>query len=466
MTHSLTEFFERNTILVYFVYGQVFFVLGLAIALHSHRHSRLELAHSLGWLAAFGFIHGIHEWGHVFIPIQMTYLNAAVIHLLYVVEAILLALSFACLFQFGVELYRERYPKLVAIPLILTVIWGLWFIMPGLALHSDMDTWRIQASIGARYLIGFPGGLLAALGLRYQAEKQIKPLDPKHIYRTLRLAGFALGAYAILGGLIVPMGAFVPANWLNDVNLASWSGIPVPVFRSLTGLLIAVAIIRALEVFDLEVDRRMEHLEIELSLRAERERISRELHDGAIQQVYSAGLILESAQSKLELEHPTRQRLDRAMTVLNGAIASLRAYMSDLQTAPVAISLSEGLRLQTNDPRFTTLIDIALTLDLPETSVFNPVHTYHILAILGEALANAVRHAQAHHVKVKASCQNGLFILMVVDDGQGLNDESRQDGYGLRNMRDRARLLGGGLEIHSAPGRGTQVTLTIPCEGK
>ncbi|HEX6387510.1 MAG TPA: hypothetical protein VF177_22810, partial [Anaerolineae bacterium] len=108
MIEGLRQFFELNNTLVLFVYGQVFFVMGLAIALQSRHRSRLELARSLGWLAAFGLVHGLHEWGHIFIPIQAVYVDTTILRLLQVLHVLLLALSFGFLSQFGVELLRER----------------------------------------------------------------------------------------------------------------------------------------------------------------------------------------------------------------------------------------------------------------------------------------------------------------------------------------------------------------------
>src|SRR5215510_11582569 len=102
MVTFLQEFFAINRTLVFFAYGLVFFVLGLAITLQSRRHSRLSLARRLHWLALFGFFHGFHEWGDVFIPIQATYLPPPFISLLRAIQLGLLSLSFACLFQFGV----------------------------------------------------------------------------------------------------------------------------------------------------------------------------------------------------------------------------------------------------------------------------------------------------------------------------------------------------------------------------
>lgn len=454
------QFFELNSSLVFFVYGQVFFVLGLAIALQSRRHSRLALSRSLGWLAAFGVTHGLHEWGHVFIPLQAEYAGPILVTMLRLAQAILLALSFGFLLQFGAELLRERWRWLTAVPLLLTVLWGLLFVMPGFAV-GDVAL----PSVWARYLLGFPGALLAAWGLRYQAEQQIKPLGLQHIYRTLRLAGLALAAYAVLGGLVVPAAPFFPASWLNQEMVVATFGVPVAVFRSLTGLGMTLAVIRALEVFDLEVDQRIEQLEMEQSLMAERERIARDLHDGNIQQVYTVGLMMESAQRKLPGDPQTAaERIGRAMAGLNEVIASLRAYMHTLEREPLEVPLNEGLLRFARDGRYSGLVAIDVRVDLPSSLELNSAQVNHILAIVNEALANAARHAQAQRVQITAVQQNGDLQLTVRDDGRGFTPRRQQEGYGLRNMQDRARLVGGHITLTSEPGHGTAITLTMPCK--
>ena len=112
------EFFVINQTILLFIYGQVFFVLGLAILWQSRRHSQLDLARSLGWLGAFGLIHGLHEWGDIFIPIQAEYLSRVWIEILVLVQLCLLAFSFACLFQFGVETLHPLHPHLFWMRLI------------------------------------------------------------------------------------------------------------------------------------------------------------------------------------------------------------------------------------------------------------------------------------------------------------------------------------------------------------
>jgi signal transduction histidine kinase len=463
---TLRHFFDANQTVVYFIYGQVFFVLGLAIALQSRRHSRLELAQSLGWLAAFGFIHGFHEWGDIFMARQIQQWGPDFAVFLKTLHLVTLALSFSCLFQFGASLLKRRWPRLSLLPLVLTLIWTFWFILPGPAhIWLEGDLWYAQASIWARYSLGFPGGMLAAYGLYYQAEQQIVPLNLQHIYRTLRIAGVSIAFYAVMGGLVVTPGPFFPANWLNDANLILLLGIPAPVFRSLTGLVMAVAIIRALDVFDLEVDQIIEQMHVEQSLILERDRIGRELHDGAIQQIYTAGLILQAAQSKIGSDPvAASQRLERAMITLNEAIAALRAYMGELRPAPDNVSLLEGLRQQVSRPDFKTFMRVDLRLDLPAEVTLNPVRTAHLLALVGEALANAARHAQADQVWVTVSDQASYLQLCIEDNGRGFDTGSSDNGYGLRNMRDRARLLGGKFSLDSAPGQGTRIFLQVPWE--
>src|SRR5512136_635564 len=104
MIEFVRNFFTVNQEIIYFVYGLTFFIMGLAIALQSRHSSQLELARSLNWLAAFGFLHGFHEWGDLFIPLQSEYLASGVIQVLHYFHLILLSTSFICLYGFGLAL--------------------------------------------------------------------------------------------------------------------------------------------------------------------------------------------------------------------------------------------------------------------------------------------------------------------------------------------------------------------------
>lgn len=87
---SIRVLFALNREVFQFLYGLVFFVLGLAIAVQSRSYSRLELARSLSWLAAFGLIHSVYEWSELFARVQEAYLSPQGIFALHAFHLMLL----------------------------------------------------------------------------------------------------------------------------------------------------------------------------------------------------------------------------------------------------------------------------------------------------------------------------------------------------------------------------------------
>ena len=460
-----SRFFDQNKQLILFSYGLVFFVMGLAIILQSRRASRLELARSLSWLAAFGILHGLNEWGDLFIPMQAAYTTQAFVRLLYLVQLLLLSASFACLLQFGVSLLNSlgRAQRLRSAPLVLFSLWLFvsFFVLTMLSVDAP-TMYRISNAL-ARYFIAFPGGLLAAYGLREHAIKRIAPLHVPVIYNTLRVAGIALALYAFFSGLIPPPIPFLPGSILNTESFEDVLAIPPTAIRSLIGLVMAATIIRALEVFEVETNRRIEVLEQRSIINAERERIARDLHDGAIQKVYTAGLLVESA-AKLAASQPeVASRLVRAQTVLNDSISDLRRNLTELNPRSPREREPLAARLQNiaSNPDYATMVNIQLELSIQPDASLSPVRMGHLLSILDEALSNIVRHAQARRVLIRAEAAGATLKILVQDDGIGIPSEAAT-GYGLRNMHDRARLLNGQFRIENAQPRGTAVTLEIP----
>ena len=457
---------SANHEIIQFAYGLVFFVLGLAIALQSRSYSRLDLARSLSWLSAFGFTHGLFEWGDLFIPIQSAYLSPATIVVLHDFHLLLLALSFTFLFEFGVTLLRPlgRARWLYGMPSVLLAIWIFVVYYPLGRFFPDFETWRNIANALARYFIGLPGGLIAAYGLRQHTFDRIVPLQVPQIVKMLQFAGVMLVLYSFFGGLITPPIPFFPGNLLNSQTLEQVTGATPPVYRSIIGLGLALAIIRALEVFDVETRRMIESMEQQQILAAERDRIARELHDGAIQKVYTAGLLLESAQSIAEKDSlQSKNRLEKAKSVLNEAINDLRRNLSELRTEAAQEPLQKALKHLAEDPRYHSLVDVSLSIEIPDALSMSPIREDHVLAIVNEALSNAVRHAKARHVNIAARYEFGRLYLTIIDDGTGLPKDLEM-GYGLRNMHDRARLLGGGIDIRTLNGKGTKVSLDVPWE--
>jgi signal transduction histidine kinase len=463
---QLDVFFAHNKEIILFVYGLGFFILGFAIILQVQQSSRLELARSLRWLAAFGITHALNEWADLFIPIQAQYLNSMVVRVLRVVQLILLAVSFACLFEFGVSVLRPFHFAgwLRGVPAALFVGWIFVVFFLALPLEPNLEKWHHTADALARYFIGFPGGLLSAYGLRLHALKRIKPLNVPIIFSTLRIAGLSLAIYAIVGGLIPRPVGFFPGNLLNTQTFEQAIGIPIILFRTLLSITIAAWVIRSLEVFSLEAQRKIEELEQQQIINAEHERLARELHDGAIQKVYTAGLLVESASRLTEPKSELNSRLERSVVVLNDAIADLRHNLAGLhhaETMPFDGSLDSLLRQLAEEPHYNTLVNISLDLKLPDDRSLSPVRMGHVMAIINEALANIVRHAHARNVHIQTSDLGERLHILIRDDGIGL-DSNTQAGYGLRNMRDRSRLLNGEIHFSEPSKKGTTVTVDIP----
>lgn len=460
---TLAEFFLINRSMIYFIYGLVFFILGFAIILQTRQSSRLDFARSLRWLAAFGITHAFHEWGDLFIPIQAEYLSPEIIRVLYILHLVLLALSYVFLFEFGLALLytgkRGRWFHWLTASLFVGWLITLISVIPPVI--SDERIWRYPANALARYFIGFPGGLLAAYALRHHTMLRIKPLNVPEIVLTLQMAGIALGIYALLGGLVPPPVDFFPGNIINRETFTDFVGIPPLVFRSLTGLVIAVTLIRALEVFDVVTERRIEELEQHEIVTAERERLARELHDGAIQKVYTAGLLVESAARLADSKSAIGARLDKSVIVLNDAIVDLRRNLSELHAgSPTSTeSLLTLFQQMTENPHYTSMVSITLETDLLKTKTISQIRSSHVFAIVNESLANTVRHAQAKNVIIRARDLGTQLQIEINDDGIGIPPEP-QAGYGLRNMRDRSRLLNGDLQFMN--NKGTTVILTIP----
>ena len=108
-----------------------------------------------------------------------------------------------------------------------------------------------------------------------------------------------------------------------------------------------------------------------------------------------------------------------------------------------------------------------IALELDDELPRDPKRDAEVLRIAQEALANAIRHADAGHVRVRLGGEDGRLVLEVADDGAGFDPgvpDLRSRRLGLTSMEERARRLRGRLEIDSAPGSGTTVRLEVPAD--
>jgi signal transduction histidine kinase len=287
------------------------------------------------------------------------------------------------------------------------------------------------------------------------------------IERHLRMAALSFLLYAVVAGLLVPPASFFPASWLNRRLLSMYFGVPSPVIRAIGGILIAYFMIRSLEVFRVELRRRLDEASRAWALAQERERISRDLHDGILQHLYGAGLCLENSLPTVPQDPTTTTTLIRkSIDLLNRGMQDIRSYIFDLNWG-VETDLEKKLKnlLEANpngeEPKIQFETLGSGTLKLPGSI---GLHLYHFIQ---EAVTNTRKHARAKSLQVRLVYSKDALKVTIEDDGAGFVPEegwqkSNERQQGLRNMKRRAELLGGEFEIETQPNRGTRVSLTLP----
>ena len=240
-----------------------------------------------------------------------------------------------------------------------------------------------------------------------------------------------------------------------------------PALREDRTLLSAVSAVLAITIdnegLTAEVRRQLEEVRASRarlveSADAARERIERDLHDGAQQRLVSVALALQDARTEAARRAAPPELVDR----LAAAADELRAAVDELRELArgihPAILTDEGLgpALATLARRAPIPVDLDVALPgRPPPAV--EATTYYVVA---EALTNVARHARASTASVHVRLVGAAVEVEVADDGIGGAGGS---GGGLRGLSDRVAALGGSLAITSPPGSGTRVRAVIPC---
>lgn len=201
----------------------------------------------------------------------------------------------------------------------------------------------------------------------------------------------------------------------------------------------------------------------ELSVSRERDRIARDLHDTVIQNLYATGLGLQAAVREGVDPDDARARVGRAIESIDATVKEIRARIFELQDIPTA---QRGVRsrLLAVAEEMSALLGFParIRLDGPLDTALGAEQLDHLVPVLRETLTNVAKHARASSVAVRIELVDGWVELEVVDDGVGLPATTGRAGMGLRNLRERATLLGGDVTFASAPDGGTRVLWRVP----
>ncbi len=201
----------------------------------------------------------------------------------------------------------------------------------------------------------------------------------------------------------------------------------------------------------------------ELSIVEERNRLARELHDAVSQKLFGIVLAAESGAALLGRDvGAAAAQLDLARELAGEAMEELRSVIVHLR--PPAIE-AEGLAVT-----LAKHVDVlrrshkrAIELDVDGGCAVSQGIETDVFRIAQEALHNALRHSGAGRIALSLRCDGGEVELRVVDDGVGFDVGAvRSRRLGLTTMAERARAIGGELELDSVPGTGTTVRLVAP----
>jgi len=202
---------------------------------------------------------------------------------------------------------------------------------------------------------------------------------------------------------------------------------------------------------------------------AERERVARELHDDTVQRLIAVGQGVERAQRALNRDERAlaSERLAMLRSDITATVQSLRTIIADLRP-PALEDLGLIAAIELFLQRSGTTPDATISVVGIERRL-DPSSEIALFRIVQEAWSNIGRHANAQHVQITFRYAADALHVEIVDDGQGFvpprADASPPGKFGLRGMGERAALVGGSLHIHSAPGKGTRISVQMPYPG-
>ena len=200
------------------------------------------------------------------------------------------------------------------------------------------------------------------------------------------------------------------------------------------------------------------------SAERERGRWARELHDETLQGLGALQIVLASAARRPE-SRTLRDACDQAQDLVKEETTKLRSLISELRPAALddigLESALEGLvwRCAT---RSGLAVESSIQLEPGAYETLDAERQSAVYRIVQEALTNVERHARSERVEVTVAHQDGEFIVLIEDDGEGFDTGLLPSGFGLRGMHERAEAAGGTLAVESKVGHGSVIRVAIP----
>lgn len=244
--------------------------------------------------------------------------------------------------------------------------------------------------------------------------------------------------------------------------------IPPTFLQSKVFYVLCVAMISALFVllFWVRLTKVSTRIRMQLEARMlERERIARELHDTLLQGFQGLMLRFQSVADRIPPEQPARALIEEVMVRGDEVLAQGRDRVRELRGVEVEEELPICLQKYARHFEAESAAGIHVEVDgVPR--VLHPVVNDELIAICGEAVANAVKHAQGSRIDVRVIYQRGGVRLAVSDDGVGIErgvlEAGRSGHFGLAGMRERAQRIRAEFSLSSRDKAGTRIEVRVP----
>jgi signal transduction histidine kinase len=196
----------------------------------------------------------------------------------------------------------------------------------------------------------------------------------------------------------------------------------------------------------------------------ERNKFSRDLHDGTIQSLYAIQLGLDRMVEKLQAEPASaRRELSGVRSDLDHVIAEIRQFITAEAGAAKPVDFCAVLHALAQRARSGTTAEIASHCDPAACKRLAGDQAVQLAGIVRETLSNSIRHAKPRRVEIALSSDGDTVVLEISDDGKGFDPKAPgRSGVGLNSMRARTQEMSGTLDIQSAPGKGTRVVVRVP----
>ena len=474
--------------IIFFLYGLAFFSMGGIIVLEGGRGSDPRLRHALRPLAAFGLIHGAHEWLEMFQVLGLLPWQDSLSLLWEAIRLASLTFSFASLAAFGASLLspneRRRRVSLV-VPLGLTSLWAFGILAFRGNYEFGRGLWDV-ADVWTRYSIGIPSALIASAGLIAQ-QRAFRMAGMAQFGRDSLWAAVSFAWYGLVGQLFTRSSLLPPSTFLNEELFLSIFGFPIQALRAASALAAAIFVIRFLRAFEVETQAKItdlqnaqlqeaqerEALRGELlkqvvgAQEAERQRVGRELHDEIGQALTAVGLGLRGVSTMIiKDEFQAIKNLRQLEGLVDHSLIDLRRLIADLRPSHLDdLGLSAALRWYVKQTMERSGLEINFSVNDNEHELSSAVKTT-LFRIVQEGLINVIKHAQASMVEVELRYDPETVFLRIYDDGRGFKlqptVQSERPSWGLLGMRERTSLLNGSFDLRTAPGEGTEIYVTIP----